>query len=92
MKKNSVGAGYADPCAIIWLAVENFEASKTLLRILLQHPPLNTHHHQSILQSILPGNTGGARFLLDAGACTLKPLKAPFIMQQFLIIDNGDNR
>ncbi|WOG93498.1 hypothetical protein DCAR_0312783 [Daucus carota subsp. sativus] len=72
-----VGAGLADPYPISWLAVEFFETSGTILRMLLQHLPLNTRHlGRSLLHhSILCGNTGAAKFILDAGAHIEAPIE-----------------
>lgn len=72
-----VGAGLADPCAISWLAVEYFEASGRILRMLFQHLPLNTRHLGRTLlhHSILCGNIGAAKFLLDAGAHIEAPIE-----------------
>lgn len=78
-----VGAGLAEPYAISWCAVEYFEDSGTILRMLLQHLPLETLHHGRTLlhHAILCCNAGAVKILLDCGAnveCPVKTLKTEF--------------
>ncbi|CAN0925269.1 Serine/threonine-protein phosphatase 6 regulatory ankyrin repeat subunit C [Linum grandiflorum] len=66
-----VGAGLADPYGITWCAVEYFEATGTVLRMLLQHyfSSNNTHLGRSLLHhAILCGNEGAVNVLLGCGA------------------------
>ncbi|TYI30436.1 hypothetical protein ES332_A05G387600v1 [Gossypium tomentosum] len=78
-----VGAGLAEPYAISWCAVEYFEDSGAILRMLLQHLPLETLHHGRTLlhHAILCCNAGAVKVLLDCGAnveCPVKTLKTEF--------------
>ncbi|KAL4568238.1 hypothetical protein LXL04_023846 [Taraxacum kok-saghyz] len=65
-----VGAGLAEPYGITWCAVEYFEASGTILQMLLQHIPLDTRHNSRTLlhHAILCGNTGAVKTLINLGA------------------------
>ncbi|CAN1725345.1 ANK3 [Linum perenne] len=79
-----VGAGLADPYGITWCAVEYFEATGAILRMLLQHyfSPNNTHLGRTLLHhAILCGNEGAIKLLLSCGAdaeVPVKTLKAVF--------------
>ncbi|GMH06830.1 hypothetical protein Nepgr_008670 [Nepenthes gracilis] len=72
-----VGAGLAEPYAISWCAVEYFEASGTILRMLLEHQSPNTPHHGRTLthHAILCANTGALTVLLRCGADIESPIK-----------------
>ncbi|KAL3723000.1 hypothetical protein ACJRO7_035223 [Eucalyptus globulus] len=65
-----VGAGLAEPYPITWCAVEYFEASGAILRMLLQHISANKNHHGRTLlhHAILCGNSGAVHVLLKSGA------------------------
>lgn len=71
-----VGAGLAEPYPIIWLAVEYFEASGTVLHMLLQHVSLNTPHlgRNLLHHAILCGNAAAANVLLEFGAQIESPI------------------
>ncbi|CAI0457536.1 unnamed protein product [Linum tenue] len=72
-----VGAGLADPYGIIWCAVEYFEATGTILRILLQHhfSPNTTHHGRTLLHhAILCGNPAAVNVLLTSVADAESPV------------------
>ncbi|KAK8642877.1 hypothetical protein V6N13_012203 [Hibiscus sabdariffa] len=78
-----VGAGLAEPYAISWCAVEYFEDSGAILRMLLQHFTLETPHYGRTLlhYAILCGSTGAVKVLLSCGAnaeCPVKTLKTEF--------------
>ncbi|XP_039041630.1 ankyrin repeat domain-containing protein 17-like isoform X2 [Hibiscus syriacus] len=78
-----VGAGLAEPYAISWCAVEYFEDSGAILRMLLQHFSLETRHYGRTLlhHAILCGSTGAVKVLLSCGAdpeCLFKTLKIEF--------------
>ncbi|GMI90845.1 hypothetical protein like AT5G14230 [Hibiscus trionum] len=72
-----VGAGLAEPYAISWCAVEYFEDSGAILRMLLQHFTLETPHYGRTLlhHAILCGSTGAVKVLLSCGANTECPVK-----------------
>lgn len=65
-----VGAGLGEPYPIIWLAVEYFEASGSILNMLLQHFSLNTPFLGRTLlhHAVLCDNAGAARVLLHSSA------------------------
>ncbi|KAF8399917.1 hypothetical protein HHK36_015787 [Tetracentron sinense] len=65
-----VGAGLAEPYTVTWCAVEYYEGSGAILRMLLQHVHPNTIHYGRTLihHAILCGNTGAVDVLLDCGA------------------------
>nr|DAD30619.1 TPA_asm: hypothetical protein HUJ06_009470 [Nelumbo nucifera] len=65
-----VGAGLAEPYAVTWCAVEYFESSGSILRMLLQHHSPNTPHFGRTLvhHAILCGNAGALDVLLECGA------------------------
>ncbi|KAK8278489.1 hypothetical protein V6Z12_D09G045800 [Gossypium hirsutum] len=78
-----VGAGLAEPYAISWCAVEYFEDSGAILRMLLQHLPLETPHYGRTLlhHAVLCGSTGAVKVLLSCGAnveCPVKTMKTEF--------------
>ncbi|XP_034707198.1 ankyrin-3 [Vitis riparia] len=72
-----VGAGLAEPYTITWCAVEYFEVSGAILRMLLQHLSPNTLHFGRTLlhHAILCGNTGAINVLLNCGAHVESPVK-----------------
>ncbi|KEH22084.1 ankyrin domain protein [Medicago truncatula] len=64
-----VGAGLGEPYGITWCAVEYFEKSGAILRLLLQHVSNNCHCGRTILHhAILCGNVEAVRILLECGA------------------------
>ncbi|KAF8408396.1 hypothetical protein HHK36_007546 [Tetracentron sinense] len=65
-----VGAGLAEPYMVTWCAVEYFETSGAILRMLLQHLSPNTTHYGRTLihHAILCGNEGAVDVLLECGA------------------------
>ncbi|XP_077209978.1 ankyrin [Tasmannia lanceolata] len=65
-----VGAGLAEPYSVTWCAVEYFEATGAVLRMLLQHHSPNTLHYGRTLihHSILCSNLSVLTVLLDSGA------------------------
>ncbi|KAE8656336.1 Protoporphyrinogen oxidase [Hibiscus syriacus] len=78
-----VGAGLAEPYAISWCAVEYFEDSGAILRMLLQHFTLEIPHYGRTLlhHAILCGSTGAVKVLLSCGSnadCPVKTLKTEF--------------
>ncbi|PHT57192.1 hypothetical protein CQW23_05678 [Capsicum baccatum] len=72
-----VGAGLADPYAITWCAVEYFEASGSILQMLLQRlVPSTSHCGRTLLHhAILCGNAGAVSVLLKCGAYAEIPVK-----------------
>ncbi|PIM99345.1 26S proteasome regulatory complex, subunit PSMD10 [Handroanthus impetiginosus] len=72
-----VGAGLAEPYPITWCAVEYFEATGSILKMLLQHISPNTPHYgRTLLQhAILCGNIGPVKVLLNSGAQIETPVK-----------------
>ncbi|KAI9177609.1 hypothetical protein LWI28_017266 [Acer negundo] len=78
-----VGAGLAEPYVITWCAVEYFEVSGSILRMLLQHFSPNTPHYGRTLlhHAILCGNAGAVDVLLSCGAnveCPITTQKTKF--------------
>lgn len=65
-----VGAGLAEPYNEAWCAVEYYEASGTILRLLLEHlSPDSEHQGRTLIcHAILCRNMGAVKILLDAGA------------------------
>ncbi|KAI3520690.1 hypothetical protein L1887_10140 [Cichorium endivia] len=65
-----VGAGLADPYPITWCAVEYFEASGSILQLLLQHLSPNTCHNGRTLlhHAVLCNNLGAVETLLKYGS------------------------
>lgn len=74
-----VGAGLAEPYAITWCAVEYFEISGSILRMLLQHlSPSSPHYGRTLLHhAILCGSEGAVNVLLSCGADPECPIKTP---------------
>ncbi|WCJ27492.1 Protein phosphatase 1 regulatory subunit 12A [Euphorbia peplus] len=72
-----VGAGLSEPYDITWCAVEYFEITGSILRMLLQHSSPNTPQHGRTLlhHAILCGNAGALGVLLSCGADTEYPVK-----------------
>ncbi|KAI4348291.1 hypothetical protein L6164_009027 [Bauhinia variegata] len=72
-----VGAGLGEPYDITWCAVEYFERSGAILRILLQHFSFNTlNRGRTILHhAILCGNVEAVRILLECKADVESPVK-----------------
>lgn len=72
-----VGAGLAEPYAITLCAVEYFEATGSILRMLLQHLSPNTlHYGRNLLHhAILCGNARAVNLLLSCGADAEAPVK-----------------
>ncbi|CAL5325396.1 unnamed protein product [Camellia sinensis] len=72
-----VGAGLAEPYAITWCAVEYFEHSGAILRMLLQVVSPNTPHYGRTLlhHAILCGNIGAVNVVLGCGAHAEAPVK-----------------
>ncbi|KAI3713276.1 hypothetical protein L1987_71850 [Smallanthus sonchifolius] len=72
-----VGAGLSEPYAITWCAVEYFEATGSILQMLLQHISLNTCHNARTLlhHAVLCNNTGAVKTLLKCGSDIEYPIK-----------------
>uniref|UniRef100_A0A2N9G817 Uncharacterized protein n=1 Tax=Fagus sylvatica TaxID=28930 RepID=A0A2N9G817_FAGSY len=72
-----VGAGLAEPYAITWCAVEYFEVSGAILRMLLQqNSPDVPHYGRTLLHhAILCGNDGAVKVLLNCAANVECPVK-----------------
>ncbi|XP_061343754.1 uncharacterized protein LOC133289773 [Gastrolobium bilobum] len=72
-----VGAGLGEPYGITWCAVEYFERSGAILRLLLQHFTSNSPHRGRTLlhHAILCGNVEAARILIECGANVESPVK-----------------
>ncbi|PON45300.1 Transmembrane protein [Parasponia andersonii] len=72
-----VGAGLAEPYPVTWCAVEYFESSGAILRMLLQQLSLHTPHCGRTLlhHAILCGNAGAVSVLLSCGANVESPVK-----------------
>ncbi|GAB4847953.1 hypothetical protein Ancab_027014 [Ancistrocladus abbreviatus] len=72
-----VGAGLAEPYAITWCAVEYFEASGAILRLLLKHYSPDIQHYGRTLvhHAILCANVGALKVLLTCGANVESPIK-----------------
>lgn len=72
-----VGAGLADPYPIAWCAVEYFEKTGTILRMLLNDTSSNTQHLGRTLlhHAILCGNLGALKVLLSCNANIEIPVK-----------------
>ncbi|MQL94265.1 hypothetical protein Taro_026917 [Colocasia esculenta] len=73
-----VGAGLAEPYGVAWCAVEYFESTGTILRMLLQRcPPDALHNGRSLLHhAILCENPGAVDVLIDSGADVELPIKS----------------
>ncbi|KAH7443234.1 hypothetical protein KP509_02G026800 [Ceratopteris richardii] len=65
-----VGAGMAEPYTAIWCAVEYWEATGTILRMLLEHVSANSlQMGRSLLcHAVLCGNASAVQVLVEAGA------------------------
>ncbi|KAI5075121.1 hypothetical protein GOP47_0009197 [Adiantum capillus-veneris] len=65
-----VGAGMAEPYSAVWCAVEYWEATGMILRLLLEHVSANSvQMGRSLLcHAVLCGNAAAAQILLEAGA------------------------
>ncbi|KAG0456521.1 hypothetical protein HPP92_024309 [Vanilla planifolia] len=65
-----VGAGLAEPYGAVWCAVEYFESTGTILRLLLQHcSPNSLHMGRSLLHhAIVCGRVSAVDILLSWGA------------------------
>ncbi|KAK6117483.1 hypothetical protein DH2020_048761 [Rehmannia glutinosa] len=72
-----VGAGLAEPYPLSWCAVEYFEATGTILQMLLEHISPNTPHNGRTLlhHAILCANDGAVKALLKCGAELEIPVK-----------------
>lgn len=72
-----VGAGLAEPYPLTWCAVEYFEISGAILRMLLtKHSPNTPHLGRTLLQhAILCANSVAVNVLLDCGADIEFPVK-----------------
>ncbi|KAG9447148.1 hypothetical protein H6P81_013276 [Aristolochia fimbriata] len=72
-----VGAGLAEPYGVTWCAVEYFESTGSILRLLLQyHSPNDLHMGRTLLHhAILCGNVGAVKVLLGHGADFEFPVK-----------------
>lgn len=72
-----VGVGLAEPYPVIWCAVEYFEASGAILRMLLQHHSVNKYYIGRTLvhHAILCRNPGALEVLLNCGADLELPVK-----------------
>ncbi|XP_022990975.1 ankyrin-1 [Cucurbita maxima] len=73
-----VGAGLAEPYDVTWCAVEYFEGSGAILRMLLQHTSPNVLHYGRTLihHAILCGNAAAVDVLSKCGADVEFPVKA----------------
>ncbi|XP_042433734.1 ankyrin-3-like isoform X1 [Zingiber officinale] len=74
-----VGAGLSEPYDAAWCAVEYFEVTGSILRMLLQHhfPVNGAHHGRTLLHhAILCANPGAVDALLTLGADRELPVKA----------------
>ncbi|EHA8587864.1 ankyrin repeat domain-containing protein 17 [Cocos nucifera] len=73
-----VGAGLAEPYSVAWCAVEYFESTGTILRLLLHHssPPNTLHFGRTLLHhAILCANPRAVQTLLACGADCELPVK-----------------
>ncbi|XP_072958516.1 uncharacterized protein [Typha angustifolia] len=72
-----VGAGLAEPYDMAWCAVEYFESTGTILRLLLHHHSLNALHLGRTLlhHAILCGNALAVQALLSSGTNCEFPVK-----------------
>ncbi|XP_010682837.2 uncharacterized protein LOC104897611 [Beta vulgaris subsp. vulgaris] len=72
-----VGAGLAEPYNIAWCAVEYFEETGSILRLLLQHLSPNTPHlgRTLIYHAIICNNAQALDVLLNCGADVEFPLR-----------------
>ncbi|XP_076896547.1 uncharacterized protein LOC143549544 [Bidens hawaiensis] len=72
-----VGAGLSDPYPITWCAVEYFEATGSILQMLLQHFSPDTCHNSRTLihHAVLCGNVGAVKTLIKCGSLIEHPIK-----------------
>ncbi|CAN8275354.1 unnamed protein product [Cochlearia groenlandica] len=72
-----VGAGVAEPYPLTWCAVEYFETSGDILRLLLKvHSPNAPHNGRTLLHhATLCGNKAAINVLLNCGADPETPIK-----------------
>jgi ankyrin repeat protein len=72
-----VGAGVAEPYPLTWCAVEYFETSGDILRLLLKlQSPNALHNGRTLLHhAVLCGNKAAVSVLLDCGADPEAPIK-----------------
>ncbi|XP_057721767.1 uncharacterized protein LOC130935873 [Arachis stenosperma] len=72
-----VGAGLGEPYDIAWCAVEYFERSGAILRLILQHiSSKNPHRGRTLLHhAVLCGNDEAVRALLEFGDSVESPVK-----------------
>ncbi|GMI87689.1 hypothetical protein like AT5G14230 [Hibiscus trionum] len=72
-----VGAGLADAYSITWCAVEYFEVTGSILRLLLQRlSPNNLHNGRTLIHhAILCNNASAVEVLLNCGADVEFPIK-----------------
>lgn len=72
-----VGAGVAEPYPLTWCAVEYFETSGDILRLLLKVQSPNAPHNGRTLlhHAVLCGNQAAVRVLLNCGADPEIPIK-----------------
>ncbi|XP_030459921.2 uncharacterized protein LOC115680267 [Syzygium oleosum] len=71
-----VGAGLAEPYYVTWCAVEYFECSGAILRMLLQRLPASSHHGRTLVHhAILCNNSKALDVLLKCGVDPECPLE-----------------
>lgn len=71
-----VGAGLAEPYYVTWCAVEYFECSGAILRLLLQRLPCSSHHGRTLVHhAILCNNSKALDVLLKCGVDPECPLE-----------------
>ncbi|KAI3426781.1 ANK_REP_REGION domain-containing protein [Psidium guajava] len=71
-----VGAGLAEPYSMTWCAVEYFECTGAILRMLFRHLPSSSHHGRTLLHhAILCNNSKALDVLLKCGADSECPLE-----------------
>ncbi|KAG8503609.1 hypothetical protein CXB51_001790 [Gossypium anomalum] len=76
-EETRVGAGLADAYSITWCAVEYFEVSGSILRLLLRHiSPSSLHYGRTLIHhAILCNNASAVEVLLNCGADIEFPVK-----------------
>ncbi|CAA0820130.1 Unknown protein [Striga hermonthica] len=72
-----VGAGMAEPYPLTWCAVEYFEATGSILQILLEHTSLDTPHNGRTLlhHAVLCNNNGAVKTLVKCGVDLETPVR-----------------
>ncbi|XP_076901587.1 uncharacterized protein LOC143556035 isoform X2 [Bidens hawaiensis] len=72
-----VGTGLSDPYPITWCAVEYFEATGSILQMLLQHLSIDTCHNSRTLlhHAVLCNNIGAVKTLIKCGSHIEYPIK-----------------